>query len=171
MSAVAIASAGLKALRGIRGVRARDGWTPALVTQSLALARIAGALALDRPVAQAAAPNAAADEGQVLVTRGALRRRAVLLSAPLTPQTLVAAQQRIAWPERRPLLADVHAALVTFGEARYARTSAAHEAELDAALERIAQGLQRARILAAWPVRAVAGVRGRWRSLGLTWAS
>ena len=61
MTAVAIASAALKSLRGIRNVRASAGGTPALVTQSLALARIAGALALGRPVAQvAAAPDAVA---------------------------------------------------------------------------------------------------------------
>lgn len=171
MPATAVAAAALKSVRGVGNARARDGWTPALVTQGLALARIAGALALDRPVAQAAAaPEAVVKEGQVLAVGGVLRRRAVLLSAPLTPQALAAAQQRATWPERGPLVADLHAALVTFGEARYARTSAGNEAELDAALARIEKGLRRARILAAWPVRVIAGVRGSWRTLALTWA-
>ena len=107
MSAAAIASAALKSLRGVGDARARDGWTPALVTRGLALARIAGALALDRPVAQAAAaPDVVVEEGQVVTARGLMRRRAVLLSAPMTPQALAAAQQRLAWPDRGPLLAE-----------------------------------------------------------------
>jgi hypothetical protein len=170
MSAAAIAAAALKSLRGVGDALARDGWTPELVTQGLALARIAGALALDRPVAQStAAPDTVVKEGQVITARGILRRRAVLLSAPLTPQALAAAERRPAWPDRRPLLADIHAALVTFGEARYARTSTANAADLDAAFERVKKGLQRARISAAWPVRAFARVHGGWRRRVLTW--
>jgi hypothetical protein len=171
MSAAAIAAAARKSLRGLRNARARDGWSPALVTHALALARIAGALALERPVAQmAAGPDAVVEDGQVIAEHGVLRRRAVLLSAPLTPLALAAAEKRLARPDRGQLLADIRAGLLTFAEARYARTNAPSAAELDAALARIDKGLQRTRILTAWPVRAFAGARSGWRSRALTWA-
>jgi hypothetical protein len=171
MSVAAVADASLKSLRRVGSMRAREGWTPALVTQALALARIAGALALERPVAQpAAAPDAVAEDGQVLAARGVLRRRTALLSASSTPLELATAANRFTWPDRGPLLAEVRAALVVFSEARYARTSAADAADLDAALERVRNGLQRARVLNAWPVRALCGVRRWWRSRGLNWA-
>jgi hypothetical protein len=170
MSAAALASASLASLRRIGNARARDGWTPALVTRGLALARIAGALALERPVAQvAAAPDAVVEEGQVLVVAGMLRRRAVLLSASLTPLALVAGAKRPTWPDREPLLAVIRTALITFGEARYARMSAANAAELDAALERVQTGLRKARVLNAWPVRTLAAARSWWQSRGLSW--
>jgi hypothetical protein len=172
MAPSALATAALRSLRGIESARARDGWTPELVTQGLAIARIAGALATNRPIAQAAAaPDAVLQEGQVHAARGVLKRRALLLSASLTPLALEAGAKRVAWPDRRRLCAEIRAALTLFSEARYARASTPTVPDLDAALDRIRAGLQRGRVLNAWPVRALGGVWGWWQSRrGPGWA-
>lgn len=171
MSVAAVAGASLQALRGVERARAREGWSAALVTRGLALARIAGALALERPVAQlAATADTPIEDGQVPASRGVLQRRAVLLSASSTPSELAAGANRFAWPDRRSLLADARAALVVFSEARYSRANAPAAAELDAALGRVRISLQRAKALNAWPVLALSRVRRWWRSRGFHWA-
>jgi hypothetical protein len=172
MPPAALASAALRSLRRIERARSRDGWTPELLTQGLALARIAGALSIRRPVAQAAAtPDSLLDEGQVLAVSGVLKRRAVLLSAAVTPASLEATPLRIAWPDRRALYADIGAALTLFSEARYSRAAVAAASDFDAALARIRRALERTKTLDAWPVRALGSLRVWWRSRrGPEWA-
>lgn len=171
-SAAALASFTLQALRRVRAARAAQGWTHEVLAQGLALARIAGALATDRPLAQAVAmPDAVFQDGQVFVPRGLFRRRALLLSASLTPHAFAATPTRFSWPDRGPLYVDLQAALSIFSEARYARTSAATDAELDTALERVRASLQKLRVLSAWPVRMLGDLSSWWRSRrGPGWA-
>lgn len=167
LSGSGVAAAALGALRGIDRRRARDDWSPELVTRALAVARIAGALAVERPIAQApAAPDAVPEDGQLLVVRGLLRRQPILLSASLTPRALEAGAARPAWPSRREHAAEIAAALAAFSEARYARTGTADAATLDAALGRVRSSLQRSRIVNARPVRLLGSVVAWWQSQG-----
>jgi hypothetical protein len=118
-----------------------------------------------------AAPGVVLEEGQVLASRGVLKRRVLLLSASLTPPALESGARSVGWPDRRELCAQIKAALTVLSEARYARSEAPAAADLDAALDRVRAALQRARMLSAWPVRALGRVSSWWHSRrGPAWA-
>ena len=84
----------------------------------------------------------------MLVVRGAVPAPRVLLSAPLTPQALERRSSGSLGRSAGRCSPTSMRHYVTFGEARYARTSACERGRARRGAERIANGLQRARI---WP--------------------
>ena len=172
ISRTSMIGAGLRALTRISTGRSRDGWTPDLIAQGLAVTRIAGALVLDKPVAQlAASHDSVLQDGQVLVSRGPFRRGALLLSAAVTPRSLECSSKQFTWPDRGPLYAEIAAALSAFSEARYTRADAANEADLDDAIGRVRATLRQLRVQLSWPVRMLGDVLFWWHSRrGPGWA-
>ena len=68
---------------------AAGGWTPELAGRALTVLRIAGAVALDRPVAQPIVDaHDAAHEGQLALRKGIFRPRRSLVSTSTTPGTI-----------------------------------------------------------------------------------
>jgi hypothetical protein len=172
MSTFAVTGAALGALQKVAVRRAKEGWTPELISQGVAVARIAGAIALDKPVAQqVASHDAVLQEGQVLVSRGPFKQGALLVSAAVTPRSLVNSAKRFTWPDRAPLYAQTSSALTAFSEARYMRVGAANQVELDTAMDEIRAILRQLRLQLSWPVRAIGGLLYWWHSRrGPGWA-
>ena len=152
----AVVGASLGTLGRIGKARDRDGWTNELIGQSVAVMRIAGALAMNRPVAQIrAAHDSVLQDGQLLMSRGWFKRGSLLVSASATPRVLGLVATRPSWPDRRPLYAEVQEALNVFSEARYARETVVTAAELDRAMERVRTVLRQLRLQLSWPMRTL----------------
>ena len=148
--------ASLHKLGRIKTARDREGWTGELIGQGLAVTRIAGAVAMNRPVAQIrAAHDSVLQDGQLLMSRGWFKRGSLLVSASATPRSMGAAMPRFAWPDRKPLYTELEAALQVFSEARYARETTATANELDNAMERVRAVLRQLRLQLSWPMRTV----------------
>lgn len=112
-------------------VAARTGWDPALTGRAAAAVRLAAAVALSRPVAQREVPPGTSPREGELVTRRGWRRRALALSAAVTPATTAAvgagSRKLAAWEALR-------AALARFSTGCYGRQPELDSADLDAAL-------------------------------------
>jgi hypothetical protein len=138
----------VRALKGVKGQVVRDGWTPALARRALAALRIAGAVALERRVAQEAAADAAAErEGQIAVRHGWIRRRRTLLSASTTAAGIDRALETGRASVRgRESLQQLAAALTTFSSIAYGREAELDRARLDAALDAGTAAIRRQRV-------------------------
>jgi hypothetical protein len=124
---------------------ARGGWTPALVRRALAALRIAAAVAAGRRVAQDFVGNGVAErEGQITVRRRLFRPRRAVVSASMTPGTVVDG--------------PLGEALRVFSVARYGRNSDIDGAALDAALEGSSSEVKRLQVRALWPLRVATSV-------------
>jgi hypothetical protein len=76
-------------LSAVRGLVGREGWSHELAARALAALRIAGSIALGRPVGQRVADaGAGGHEGQLLMRGGWLRGKRVLVSGAATTETL-----------------------------------------------------------------------------------
>ncbi len=76
-------------MHGVRAEAVRDGWTPSLAARALAPFRVAGAIALQQPVAQTlVAGDTPTREGQLALRHGMLRRRYALVSASITADAI-----------------------------------------------------------------------------------
>jgi len=179
MQPAAVSGATLRALGRIATARGRDGWTGELIAQGVAAARVAAAIATNRPIAQSrAAHDSVLQDGQLLIPRGWFKRGALLISASATPRALRAGDgpratglgSTVAPRPRSQALAtmldELHRALSLFSEARYAREPATSLADLDAALEQVRAVLRRLRLQLSWPVRTVNSWLYWWQSLG-----
>jgi len=137
---------------------AAAGWTPDLVGRALAAFRLAGALALGRPVAQALVDRRERPrEGQLALETGLWRPRRTLLSAstPATAMTGGLANDTLERdPRLRDALEDMAVPLHVFGTALYGRSGELDADALDSALDRGMRGLGRVRSAQRWPVRA-----------------
>jgi hypothetical protein len=146
----------LRTLSEVRSDAARTGWTPDLSRRALAALRVAGALALGRPVAQEfVARDAQERSGQLALRLGVLRRRRALLSAPTTP-TAIAARLRQAPPtgaQARVNLEQIADALTVFGTASYGRAAEADGAALNTSLDNALDAIRRLRTSSLWPMR------------------
>jgi hypothetical protein len=113
-------------LSSVKTAAGQGGWTGDLAGRAAGALRLAGAIALRRPVSQReAAPGAAASEGQIGMRRG-WRGRRVFLSAAVT------AGSRNGAPS--PIWDGISQTLGTFSALRYGRAEAADATALDAAL-------------------------------------
>ena len=75
----------LDAADALKADVAREGWTPELAQRALVLFRIAGAVALDRPVAQTIVNGAVQErEGELILRSGRLRPKRTVVSARTT---------------------------------------------------------------------------------------
>ena len=128
----------LRGLATLRADVAREGWSPALARRASALLRIAGAIALGRPVAQTPFDRSMPErEGQVLVSRGLVRRRRAAVSAATTPQVIARALENGHQPSpaTRAALEQLRGSLETLGSAGYGRQSDLDLLTLNTALE------------------------------------
>lgn len=147
----------------VRAEAARNGWTPALAAQALAPFRIAGAMALSRPVAQRPADgDATAREGQLAVRHGLLGRRRVLISAAMTGDAIdrVRGATGGARPPDSQVLDAIRDALTGLNALRYGR-GGTDALELDRVLDRGGAAVRRLRAARRWPAR-VAGRVTAW---------
>jgi hypothetical protein len=161
------------AIRQLRRDVARDGWNLDRVAQAVAALRLAAAVELRRPVAQAAVgPDVEPREGQVLVKTGILRSTRMAVSAAAGERAidrhLTAAPGR-APAARRRRLEQIGESLRVFSAARYGRNETLDTAALDAALDRAEQAVSRLRVRHAWPVRLTDGVRNPLATGGPAW--
>lgn len=134
------------------------GWTPDLIGRALTAFRIASAMALGRPVAQALVDRRERPrEGQLAVEKGLWRPQRVLVSASTTAAT-IAGRLATDGPEMEPrirdALEDIAVPLHVFGTAHYSRSGELDTEALDSALDRGLRGFDRLRAAKRWPARA-----------------
>ena len=140
------------------------GWTPALAGRALAMMRIAGAVALGRPVAQALVDqDAPVQDGQLAVRKGLFRAKRTLVSAPTTAAAIAGqianGDGRPAAPFHGAILEDILGSLRAFDAERYSRNGHADAATLDDALDRGADAVQRLRKATLWPIQAAEALK------------
>src|SRR5688572_3175001 len=91
LPASSLLNAALSTLARVKDDASQAGWTSELSRRAATALRIAGAVALGRPVSQSVVgPEATERAGQLTVYTGWPRRRRVLLSAPTTSRTISA---------------------------------------------------------------------------------
>jgi hypothetical protein len=118
-------------LSRVRRASESDGWNGELAGRAAAALRLAGAVALGRPVGQReVARNTAATEGQIVAGLG-LRGKKMALSAGVTPAM---ANVNGASPKARALWEAVSQPLGVFTLARYSRNGKLDSTALDSAL-------------------------------------
>ena len=121
-----IARTALGELRAVRTATEAEGWTGDLVARALSALRIAAALAVGRPVAQAVADDAAGaaaidPAGRLTVRRGLFGRDVVSVSSALTARDVDRELPRVRAesPEGAPGVEALRAGLAGFAGARY----------------------------------------------------
>jgi hypothetical protein len=159
----------------LKSEAARAGWTSDLIDESLTVLRIAGAVALGRPVAQRVVDvRVAAQDGQLTIRKGYLRAQRVLMSAATTPAAVAA---RLADPKGATLdprlrmtLEELGESLRVFAAVRYSRGGDLDAAELDARLETGIAALRRLYVMQQWPARTADALsRAAGRMKGVVW--
>jgi hypothetical protein len=136
-----------------------SGWTVDLIDRALTVIRIAGAIAIGRPVAQRVVnTRVAVQEGQLAIRRGRLSTQRILVSgattAPLVAASVIAGEEGALDPRLRLVVDDLSEALRVFGAARYGRPAELKSSELDAALETGLRALHRLHERQQWRARA-----------------
>ena len=149
----AVLTGSLRTLGRLQSNVARTGWTPELAARALAVVRIAGAVALDRPLAQTLVRfNVPRQDGQIILRKGILRR--ALISAPTTEDALAAplASGTGPGPRARATIEQLRESLHTFSAASYGRPDHLDTAALDSALDNATRAIQRLRFTKRWPM-------------------
>ena len=140
---------------------AAGGWTAELVGRALTAFRIAGAVALGRPVAQTRVDaREQPREGQLLLQLGRWRPHRALVSASTTAGVItgrLAADGEMDLPLREAL-EDLAVGLDVFGSAHYSRSGELDGGRLDEAMDRGLRGLDRLRSARTWPGRVAEAV-------------
>jgi hypothetical protein len=151
----------LDAIRDVAADASKTGWSPDLARRAVAAMRIAGAVALGRPVAQNfVGPDAVEREGQVTVRRGWIRPRRVLLSASVTPKVIAnhLGNGHGVRANTRARLESISQALGVFSAASYGRNGKTDSLALDAAVESSQDAIRGLRTRARWPMRTAGAV-------------
>jgi hypothetical protein len=118
-------------LSAVQEASQREGWSGELAGRAASALRLAGAVALARPVGQRLAErDAAAGEGQIAIRRG-FRGRKIMLSASVTPHTV---QPNGSRSGAAGLWEAISQTLATFSALRYSRNGTPDGTALDAAL-------------------------------------
>ena len=157
----------LRDLGRLKSDVAREGWTPELAGRALTVFRIAGAVALDRPVAQAMVDmNVPGREGQLALRTG-MRRRA-LVSAPTTAEAIARQLGNGTGPGPRAqaTLEEIRDSLRVFNAARYSRNDHLDTTALDTTLENGTGAIRRLRATTLWPMRVGAALAKSVAGLG-----
>ena len=124
----------------------QNGWTPELAGRAAAALRLAGAVALSRPVSQTEVDrDVAATEGQIVTRPGLdiVRGKKTMISASITPQTGALNGKSTYASEAWRALSQT---LGTFSAVRYSRDGAIDGTALDAALSDARDGVRRLRL-------------------------
>jgi len=162
LPAPSVLSGCLSALADVAGDAARQGWSPELSRRAAAALRVAGAVALGRPVAQEfAGPDAIERDGQIAIRSGWVRRRRVLLSASITSKVIAGHlgnghRMRAGARTRLESMSD---ALAVLSVASYGRNGTLDAPALDSAVQSGADVIRGLRASARWPMRAADAIR------------
>jgi hypothetical protein len=162
LPASSLLGASLKTLARVQADASQAGWTAELSRRAAAALRIAGAVALGRPVSQSVVgPDVTEREGQLTVYRGWPRRRRVLLSAGTTSRTIATAMSNGHNPsaQTRASLESISDALGVLSTAGYGRQVKEDAAALDGALADGTQAVRRIRATTLWPRRTAQALR------------
>jgi len=157
-------------VREIQRVRAealRDGWSSNLAARALAPFRVAGAIALQQPVAQTpAAADGRTREGQLALRHGMLRRRRAFVSAPITAGAIdrLRTAGNGGSPVDSKVLDQIREALVALSALRYGRVRDIDVVDLDRTVDSGSSAVQRLRMSHLWPPRAAARLP-KWTGL------
>jgi hypothetical protein len=161
----------------VRAEALRDGWTSTLAGRALAPFRVAGAVALQQPVAQTlVASDTPPRDGQLALRHGLLRRRRALVSASITAEAIdrlrSATNGGPPTSARQDIVDPIRDALVALNTVRYGRGG---EVDVQAVTRTVDNGynaLRRLRTTQLWPARVTAALSksstlfgiGAWRS-------
>ena len=162
LPASSVLGASLSALARVKADASQAGWTSELSRRASSALRIAGAVALNRPVSQQFVGSEVAErEGQLTVYSGWPRRRRVLLSAATTSRTIASAMNNGHNPSAntRASLASISDALGVLSAAGYGRQTKEDVAALDSALAESTQAVRRIRSTTLWPRRTAQALR------------
>jgi hypothetical protein len=157
-----VLGASLSALARVKDDASQAGWTSELSRRAAAALRIAGAVALGRPVSQQiVGPEAVEREGQVTVHSGWPRRRRVMLSAATTSRTIVSSLGNGHHPsaQTRANLTSISDALGVLSSSGYGRQAKEDGSALDEALADGTRAVRRIRTATMWPWRTAQAMR------------
>lgn len=134
-------------LGAVRAASRNDGWSTELAGRAASALRLAGAVALSRPVSQTeVAGDTKPTEGQVVVGRGLLGTKKMALSAAVTPDTVL---QNGKSRHAAALWEPIKETLGVFSTVRYSRGGGVDGTALNAALAEGQDIVKRLR-LAQW---------------------
>jgi hypothetical protein len=153
-------------LRSVRGQAGREGWSHELAARGLAALRIAGSLALARPVGQTVSVTGA-HEGQLLMRGGWLRGKRVLVSGSATTETIgqALATDRPAGGHQEAL-GELRAAVARFTAAQFGRDDKLDDSALGEALMDGSRVVRRLKLENLWVVKKARGVTAFASELG-----
>ena len=147
----------------VRGEALRDGWTSTLAGRALAPFRVAGAIALQQPLAQTlVAVDTPPRDGQLALRHGLLRRRQAVVSASMTAEAID--RLRSATNGGRPtdagqdIVDPIREALVALNAVRYGRTGQIDAEALSRTVDSGCKALRRLRMSQLWPARVTAAL-------------
>ena len=160
LPASSLLGASLKTLARVKD-DAQAGWTSELSRRAASALRIAGAVALGRPVSQSeATPGMIERDGQLTIYRGWPRRRRVLLSASTTARTIATGLNgHGSNGQSRASLESISDALMVLNTAGYGRQTKEDSSALTSALEDGTQAVRRIRSTTLWPRRTAQALR------------
>jgi hypothetical protein len=145
----------LGTLRAARRDATREGWTPASMGRAAAALRIAGSVALGRPVAQLYLTNGESPRvGQINVHSGLIRRRRALVSGATTPAALLGAMENGHGSAQRATLQPISDALQLISAATYGRSGEVDTVALNAAVDDATSAVRRLWARSFVPTRA-----------------
>lgn len=163
-------------LARVRTDAAHGGWDRGLAERALAPLRVASAVALSHPFSQSAVNGEVTPRpGEMLLRKGRLRPKKVLVSARVTPDMI---DRRLAGGGEGPahrrtddLLRTLGESLQLFTAVRYGRNGHPDSVLLQRAVEDAATAVRQLRVAAFWPVRATrafAQSAAAWRNAAWT---
>jgi hypothetical protein len=142
---IAVLSAALREIGTVRSETQREGWTSELAGRAAAALRLAGAVALSRPISQKEVDRKTPpSEGQIPALPGlaTLRGKKVMLSAAITPDSAASNGNS----PSSELWRSLSQSLGALTSARYARNGTLDGAALDAALADSEDAIKRLRV-------------------------
>jgi hypothetical protein len=145
VSPLSVLGASLREIGTVRSQSQRDGWNSELAGRAAAAVRLAGAVALSRPVSQKEVDrNTPPSEGQIVAPPGLamLRGKKMMLSAAVTPDRAGSNGNSGA----SELWRSLSQSLGAFTSARYARNGTHDGTALDAALAESQDAIKRLRV-------------------------
>lgn len=189
LSSAAVLRGCIREVVRVKSETEHSGWTDDLIARSLAVFRIAGTLALGRPLAQRVVDGSVATrEGQLTIRKGPLSTERALISGATTAAAVAA---RLAAenggtmpgpPSRQPRwggmdprvqmpLEELNESLRVFAAARYSRSADLDASALDAALDTGTRALRRLCAMIQWPARIADTLsRAASRLRGAVWS-
>ena len=155
-------------LTAVRGLAGREGWSHELAARGLAALRIAGSIALARPVGQVvAASGVDPHEGQLLMRGGWLRGKRVLVSGSATAETVGQALASGGGSGgHQQALAELQTALARFTTAQFGRDDKLDDTALGESLTDSFRVVRRLKLENRWVVKRIKGVTELAAELG-----